>query len=223
MGMETSEVNKVTQMQMFGIRDVLASELVNGVLIVELQNASEAAPIYDLESGIELKGIDIRENGVSFFTNNTFGNGAFIRVRCSSGKATLVNEDPGTSSELRFKLSAGENIGVYCEPIDIMYLCSRGCWCVAAPYIKKPSLVSPSSAASVLAGLPIVYTAISDMTDSKWVMVDDGGTGVSIDYDTGVMSGGASAPAGQYNILIRAASVWGVSGVFPVSWTVNSL
>lgn len=50
--------------------------------------------------------------------------------------------------------------------------------------------------------------------------LEDGGSGVSIGMTSGTMSGGASAPAGEYKIILVAQTTFARS-LFCLAWTVT--
>lgn len=86
--------------------------------------------------------------------------------------------------------------------------------------IIVPSFTSPSTAPTASSGNNIVYTATSDAIEAKFMVEDDDNTSVTIDYNTGMMSGGSSASIGIYSITLRTGNVFGVSNKFYLSWHV---
>lgn len=87
--------------------------------------------------------------------------------------------------------------------------------------VRKPEVTSSNVATSQAAGVGITYTATSDVPQAKWLLVDDFSIGLTIDYDTGVVSGGAGASAGSYMFEVIAADVFGRSEGLLVSWDVT--
>ena len=86
-----------------------------------------------------------------------------------------------------------------------------------------PTISSPSIAATVDQGENISYRLMSTAGNSKFMITDAGGTGVVVNYENGVMFGGATAPAGTYTIKCRAGNVFGISNEFDLSWSVNAV
>ena len=85
-----------------------------------------------------------------------------------------------------------------------------------------PTISSPSIAATVDQGQNISYRLMSTAGDSKFMITDAGGTGIVVNYESGVMFGGATATAGSYTIKCRAGNVFGISNEFDLSWSVSA-
>lgn len=88
----------------------------------------------------------------------------------------------------------------------------------------RPDITSTDAAPDAIAGNPIVYTATASGPGSAhgwaWTMVDDAGTGVTIDELSGVMSGGDAAAAGSYTIRFACGGAFGISA-WSLDWTVT--
>lgn len=83
------------------------------------------------------------------------------------------------------------------------------------------SITSPSVAPSKTQGQSISYRARTDAPDPLFYIVNDGGTGVTINAETGTMSGGDAAPVGIYTITLECANAIGTTGNFNVTWEVT--
>jgi len=89
------------------------------------------------------------------------------------------------------------------------------------PNIITPTVTSSATADAVDEGSNISYTATSGNDDIKWALTDADGTGISINYATGALSGGSAAVAATYSLKLRAANVFGTSAEFSLGWTVD--
>ena len=85
------------------------------------------------------------------------------------------------------------------------------------------SITSAGTASSINAGSQISYTATaSDANANFFVESAPAGIGqIGINYTSGVMGGGQNASAGTYNVKLRAATLFGLSEPFNVSFTIN--
>lgn len=84
------------------------------------------------------------------------------------------------------------------------------------------SMTSPSTAPTKTQGQSISYRARSDAPDPLFYIVNDGGTGVTINAETGNMSGGNSASVGVHTITLESANAIGTTGNFNLTWEVTS-
>ena len=86
------------------------------------------------------------------------------------------------------------------------------------------NITSAGYATTINEGDQISYTATASDANAKFFIEDaPSGLGqIGINYDSGVMGGGQNASAGTYIVKLRAATLFGLSEPFPVSFTVDS-
>lgn len=87
--------------------------------------------------------------------------------------------------------------------------------------VITPIFTSANVASYITMGNPITYTATSSTSNVKFIVQDDDGSAVTINYNTGIMTGGTTALVGTYTIILRCGNTLGLSAKFNLSWTLN--
>lgn len=221
--------------QLSGVRNVTAAELAGDSGLLTLTPTTGAAIV--IESGATLRGIKLADYPdpdtaiAADITTADPDHVIWFSLRASSASPVwAMNEDLSVNPEHRLRILNSFLPGVTADgaiaenTILLVYNHDLDRWSVSwsAPSPLTP-VFSSAGTATDPAGAGITYTAtVSSAGTTEFGLVSDSGAGVTINAQTGVMSGGAGAVAGDYTITLVAGNMLAASqAVKTVVWTVT--